>query len=458
MNTHAGRALIAATIAMWISVWTAPAVRAAGPEPQFTTPGQAEFDQFFQHLLAGFKIPPAANRAPRPPLLGSSPRAIGIDYTPEARCSDDNWKTTNPAPCNPQLSFNCDNPTISLCPASCQKCYDADLANLKDKLAVTTITSYQPNYYILTTAQKLAIKVLQGTFNDAIPSLAAASNSTHCFFSGQPIALCGPKYADAIIDGACGTTTPWNPATFCSGGPYIEPMNYPSGPPGQFIKDGTIIGIQIGNEALGTTIDDVKITPAVLSAAAQTLRTALDARGFGSVPIVISLVLGQEKQFCTGGAPPAGVNLIASHPYCDHVSISPPDWPLKGTPCWQQVQSLFADNSVASCGASHVFIGETGYNTGCPKSPDVPPGLIDEEQTFIEDLKTATCGSDSPSGFPTFLFAYSDVCPAGGCLAGCNTVGVPTEGNGYFGIFHTLKYLTEGEAVAKFGPPSLSCP
>jgi hypothetical protein len=457
MNTHKRRPLIIAMMAILFFASSLPPVQAGGPAPQITTPGQAEFEQYFKQLLAGVKLPPLA--APRPPLRASVGASIGIDYTPEARCSDNNWSTTTPAACNPQLSFNCDNPTISLCPANCQKCYDADLANLKSKLSVTTITSYQPNYYILTTAQKLGIKVLQGTFNDAIPGLAASDSSTNCFFSGQPFALCGSKYADAIIDGACGTTTPWDPAQFCTGGPYIEPMNFPHSSTGQFIKDGTIIGMQLGNEALNTTVDGVLITPALLSAAAQTLRAALNARGFTSLPIVISLVLGQEKQVCTGGAPPQGVSLIASHPYCNHVSLSPPDWPLKGTPCWQQVESLYTNNAVASCGATHVFIGETGYNSGCPNNPDVPAGLIGEEQTFIQDLKTATCGAGSPpSGFPTFLFAYSDVCPAGGCLAGCNTPGVPTEGNGYFGIFHTVNYLTEGEAIAKFTPPSLSCP
>jgi hypothetical protein len=454
--------LIATTLALLFSVWAAPLVNAASPGPQLTTPGQAEFDQFFQHLLAGFKLPPLTNPAPRPPLLGPvrSPASIGIDYTPEARCSDNNWSTPFPTACNPQLSFNCTNPTISLCPANCQKCYDDDLTNLQNTLHVSTITSYQPNYYILTTAQNLHIKVLQGTFNDAIPSLAASSDSTNCFFSGQSIALCGSKYANAILDGACGTTTPWDPAKFCVGGPYIEPMNNPdhASPTDQFIRDGTIIGIQIGNEAMGTTVDNVSITPAVLSAAAQTLRAALDARGFTSLPIVISLVLGQEKQFCSGGVPPAGVNLVAAHPYCDHVSKVPPDWQKTGGPCWDQVQQLYADNSVASCGASHVFIGETGYNSGCPNNPDVPAGLIGQEQAFIQSVKTATCGTMSPSGFPTFLFAYSDVCPATGCLPGCDTAGLPNEGNGYFGIFHTAGYLTMGDPVAKFTPPSLACP
>jgi hypothetical protein len=403
--------------------------------------------------------PPAASTTPPP--LGSTgpPSSIGIDYTPEARCSDNNWSTTTPVACNPQLSFSCANPTLSLCPTSCQSCYVSDLGNLKGSLNVSTITVYQPNYYILTAADQLHIKVMQGLFNDAIPSLAKPSTDTDCTYAGRPIALCGSKYADAILDGACDTTTPWDPATFCSHGAYVEPLNATTGSTGQFIKDGTIIAIQLGNEALGTTVDSEKITTSMISTAAQTLRAALNARSFTSTPIVVSLVLGQEQTFCTGGAPPAGVNYVAAHPYCNYVASVPPSWPKDGAQCWAQVKHLFTNISQQYCGASHTFIGETGYNTGCPNSPNVPSTTISHEQTFITDLKKSTCATPSASGFPAFLFAYSDVCPSTGCAPGCSDTGMPIEGNGYFGIFHTQGYGTEGTPVAKFTPvPSLACP
>ncbi len=402
------------------------------------------------------------NRSLFEKLHGVDSNAIGIDYTPEARCSDNNWTTATPVACNPQLSFTCTaNNPLSTCPTACQACYNDDLANLKSSLEVSTITSYQPNYYILTTAQNLKMKVFQGLFNDAIPSLAASDSATDCTFAGQPIALCGSKYAGALLDGACGTTTPWNPASFCgippNTGPYVEPLNYPNGPPGQFIKNGTIIAIQLGNEALGTTVNGQTITAQMIGTAAQTLRTALDARGFTHIPIVVSLVLGQESTFCANGAPPAGVDFIAAHPYCQNVAGVPPSWPNDGAQCWQQVQTDFSTISQASCGASHTFIGETGYNTGCPNSSNVPAGLIAEEQTFIANVRTSTCATSSQSGFPTFLFAYSDVCPSTGCAPGCSDAGSPLEGNGYFGIFYTQQYMTEGPAIAKFPPPSLVC-
>lgn len=394
------------------------------------------------------------------PLLGADTiNEIGIDYTPESRCSDNNWSTPFPTACNPQLSFSCpDGDPLSLCPTSCQSCYVSDLTNLQTSLNASTIISYQPNYYILTAANQRHIKVLQGLYNDAIPSLAAPATATNCTYAGAAIALCGSKYAGAMLDGACGTATPWNPATFCTGGPYIEPLNAPTGSTGQFIKDGTIIAMQLGNEALGTIVNGQTITAQMIITAARTLRAALDARGFLTTPIVVSMVLGQEQTFCTGGAPPAGVDYIAAHPYCNYVASVPPQWPNDGSQCWTQVQDLFSTVSQKYCGASRTFIGETGYNTGCPDSTNVPSTTIDDEQTFISDLKTSTCSAASASGFPTFLFAYSDVCPASGCAPGCSDPGLPNEGNGYFGIFHTQDYQTEGPAVAKFTPPSLLCP
>jgi hypothetical protein len=70
----------------------------------------------------------------------------------------------------------------------------------------------------------------------------------------------------------------------------------------------------------------------------------------------------------------------------------------------------------------------------------------------------ASCAAPSASGFPPFLFAYSDVCPSTGCAPGCSDAGLPLEGNGYFGIFHTENYQTEGTPVPKFTPEPLACP
>jgi len=56
-------------------------------------------------------------------LRGGPTNSIGIDYTPEARCSDNNWSTATPVACNPQLSFACTKgDPLSTCPRSCQNC------------------------------------------------------------------------------------------------------------------------------------------------------------------------------------------------------------------------------------------------------------------------------------------------------------------------------------------------
>jgi hypothetical protein len=68
------------------------------------------------------------------------------------------------------------------------------------------------------------------------------------------------------------------------------------------------------------------------------------------------------------------------------VASSPPVWPSGSNPaqtCWSQVQGVFNTDQTA-CGAGNVFLGETGYNTGCPNvygQQQVP-----NEQTYITQL------------------------------------------------------------------------
>jgi hypothetical protein len=387
---------------------------------------------------------------------------IALDYDPEVRCSDNNWTTTTPVACSPQLSFTCPAPppsdpfqNLSGCPDQCQSCFDKDLAFLQTNLAVNTLTVYQPNYYILTAAQKLGIKVLMGIFNDSVLALATPDDGmTSCTFAGAP-ALCGLAAVNSLIDGACGATTPWPTANFCTGSSYIPAFK-------SFFDDGTIVGIQLGNEILTSPINaqGTILTPAQVLSAAHTMRTGLNARGYNQVPLIVSFVAGTEKDLCVNGAPPANVDGIASHPYCNDVASVPPTWPFESgnTPvqaaqdCAQQVLDIFNQTAVASCGAAQSFIGETGYNTGCPGSPDEATHLSVAEN-FFPDMVSLACQNK----IPLFFFDYADACPAGGCLPGCP--GGPNEGNGYFGIYYTDNYQTKGDAVLKFpSVPSLACP
>lgn len=402
--------------------------------------------------------------APSPGAPGPAFSGINIDYAPEGRCSDDNWTTTNPAACNPQLSFTCSSTDTSLnnCPANCQACYTADIGTTKSTLKTGAITIYQPNYYILKAAQTSGIKVVLGLFDDSAQGLAQSDTATNCTYSGFAFPYCGTNYAQALFNGACGSCTPWLASSFCGAGgcgtapTYVAALNSSLG---EFLQNGTVIGIQLGNEILCTSppCQPPLLPAATISTAAQNLRTALNAAGFASVKVVVSLIEGQAATFCSGGAPPAGVDYIADHVYCSNVAGLPPSWPSGNNAaqqCWQQVQSVFASDQKA-CGAANVFLGETGYNTGCPMV--YGQQQVSNAQSFIEQLVNATCQSQVSGPLAPFLFEFGDVCPSGGCLAGCP--GQPQEGNGYFGIYYTQGYATEGPLETKFTSiPSLVCP
>ena len=345
---------------------------------------------------------------------------------------------------------------LSSCAANCQACFNSDLSTIKS-LNVGTITIYQPNYYILTAAQSAGIKVVLGLYDDSVSGLAAASGTTNCTYGGSPFPYCGTNYASALFGGTCGNITPWPPATFCessSNNPnatYVPALNSSAG---QFLQNGTIVGIQLGNEIFG------QLSAATFSTAAQNLRSALNSAGFSNVKIVVSLIEGQAAMFCSNSAPPTGVDYIADHVYCSvgssgGVASTPPVWPTGSNPaqtCWTQVQSVFATDQ-KSCGAGNVFLGETGYNTACPSvygQQQVP-----NEQGFITQMVSATCQNQVTGPLAPFLFEFGDVCPSGGCLAGCPNE--PTEGNGYFGMYFTQGYLTKGPLTTKFTIPALTC-
>lgn len=346
---------------------------------------------------------------------------VNVDYAPEGRCSDDNWSTSTPVACNPQLAFtSCTSGVLSSCAANCQMCFNSDLGTIKS-LNVATITIYQPNYYILTAAQSSGIKVVLGLYDDSVSGLAASNSATNCTYGGAPFPYCGAAYATALFNGTCGNVTPWPPATFCessSNNPnatYVAALNSSAG---QFLQNGTVVGIQLGNEILG------QVSASTLSTAAQNLRTALNAAGFSNIKIIVSLIEGQAAQFCSNGAPPTGVDYIADHVYCSvgssgGVASTPPVWPTGNNAaqtCWTQVQSVFATDQ-KSCGAANVFLGETGYNTGCPSV--YGQQQVSNEQSFITQMVSATCQNQVTGPLAPFLFEFGDVCPAGGCLAGC---------------------------------------
>lgn len=463
---------------------------------------------------------------------------LGLDYAPEARCSDEQWRPHHrPAACNPQPGQACGS-SLSSCPARCQKCYDDDLSFVQHNLKVNAITIYQPNYYILKAAKRLGMKVVVALLDDTVLGLASPTSQTQCTDGGSPLYLCGSNYAAGLLDGACIDTVGGDPfktcvshcsirsapkadcvngdcsctsnadclgpSNQCRKGAFLMPLNSPAS--GEFLRDGTVIGIQMGNEIFeGCQLPEVpgkhqrccehtktgrcyawQINREVMSGAAQTMRAALDRRGLNKVKISVALVQEQGPKFCQGGAPPAGVDYIADHAYCDFMANLPPYWSTTdGTECWKQARGQEFTLDQKACGASRTYIGETGFNTGCPLTAN-QERMLKAENDFVAAMVKAepTCnGQANPTPFPDFLFEYSDVGPAQGCLAGCGdparcnpacccsqhkcspTVrcepGCPAcTGNGYFGLVRTPGYRTSGfPPELKLDPmPSLMCP
>ncbi|HKD68984.1 MAG TPA: hypothetical protein VKB84_19225 [Candidatus Binataceae bacterium] len=469
---------------------------------------------------------------------------IGLDYAPEARCADENpnWIFgRRPRNCNPQLGQDertCGH-TLATCPNLCLKCYSDDLGFIRHDLQVNTITIYHPNYYVLKAARRHRMKVIVGLPNDAVLGLATPSDRSDCFYGGLPLAHCGTNYAAAMLDGACNDKVggdPFKPCAMrcshhleparqcvngdctcqsdsdclgpsnhCRAGRYLAPLNNPAS--GEFLSDGTVIGLQLGNEfSAGCDVVHVSgldqpccsyskktgqcnawvVNARMYSLAAQRLRTALNQRGAQKVKISVALVEKQGRKFCQNGKPPPGIDLIASHPYCDFVAEMPALWStMDGKRCWRQARYEKFPVDQKACGVANTYIGETGFNSGCPM-PGHDAALLKAEKDFVNAMvadEPLCKGQPNPTApFPNSLFEFTDVCPPGGCLAGC---GDPREcsyecccrhnctgsyvcssncpkciGNGYFGLFRTPGYATVGFPLEpKFDPtPSLLCP
>jgi hypothetical protein len=495
-------------------------------------------------LLACASAYAGAQSSAHPALHGTEqqPRLspIGIDYAPETRCSDNNpdWLSAQrPVACNPQLGVHGCGDTLNTCPARCDQCYSDDLSLIRRELKVNTITIYAPNYHILKAAQRLGMKVILGLYNDAVLGLAMPASQANCSSGGTALYLCGSKYASALIDGACSDRSGGDPfalcvsrcsirsdpardckngdcscnsdaeclgaANQCRRGAHIAPLN--NSLSGEFLRDGTVAVIQLGNEFMGQCqIPEVPgqhqpccdrdrtgkcrawiVNRQVISTAAQTLRRALDQRGLNKIKISYGLSDGSETEFCRDGAPPPGIDYVAAHPYCDWVAEMPPNWTtLKGAECWQQVRDDLAKVEKA-CGAAHTYIGETGYNSGCPLESKSDSRLKAERefvQAMLSDQRACKGQTDGTDAIPNFLFEFGDACPPAGCITGCGdpaqcnydccckhkcsgakkcAAGCPScLGNGYFGLYHTPHYSTAGfPPEPKFDPtPSLLCP
>ena len=274
---------------------------------------------------------------------------------------------------------------------------------------------------------------------------------------------------------------------------------------GEFLRDGTVIGIQMGNEFFqGCQIPEVPgkhqpccshsektgrcnawvVNREVMSTAAQTMRAALDRRGLNNIKIECRAGRGTGTAFLSKRRAPAGSGLyrrssllrLCRQPasLLDHCERSR----MLGTGAQPGVRV-----NQKACGVTHTYIGETGFNSGCPLTANQE--MLQAENDFVAAMvkaEPACNGQRNPTPLPNFLFEFGDVCPPQGCIAGCGDpqrcnptcccqhkcsaaircdAGCPAcVGNGYFGLFHTPNYGTSGfPPEPKLDPmPSLMCP
>ena len=248
----------------------------------------------------------------------------------------------------------------------CVACYEVDMVQM-NSVGANLFRLYSPNYSVTDAASKQGVSVVVGTENGTITKLANDPTFATTFLMGQ-------------YD------------------PYITPLE-------PHIKDGTIVGIILGNEVNGS-FGCTPCSPALLGMAATNLRAALNSiTGGSNVKIATTLVgiptttptaedycnatdldavgfdlycpvKGQSPPgptvVCTGKNIPAGCN---TPPQCVDVSIT--GWYETNTP-------------TACMGKS--FIGETGYTTGNTSNPGSnDTSLYPDLTTMLNTYKAWAC-------------------------------------------------------------------
>ncbi len=263
----------------------------------------------------------------------------------------------------------------------CADCYEVDMEQMST-VGVGLIRLYSPNYSVTEAASKKGVSVVVGTENATLTKLANDPSFATTFLKGQ-------------YD------------------PYITPLE-------PHIKDGTIVGIILGNEVNGS-FGCTPCSPTVVGDAATNLRTALNAITGGSdVKIATTLVgiptspttptaadycnqtnldgvgydlycplKGQSPPgatvVCTGKNMPAGCN---TPPQCVDVSIT--GW--------------YETNNPAAC-AGKAFIAETGYTTGNTSNPGSnDSSLYTDLTTMLDTYQTWACTNHVQS----FYFEWFD--------------------------------------------------
>jgi len=223
---------------------------------------------------------------------------FGVDYswTSISRCRNNRDITMDG--CDVNSAFETDpsapmpactgsaNPFCTL--DECVACYEVDMVQMKS-VGATLLRLYSPNYSVTDAASKQGVSVVVGTQNGTITKLASDATFAATFLKGQ-----------------------YNP--------YITPLE-------PHIKDGTIVGIILGNEVNGS-FGCAPCSPALLGMAATNLRAALNKITGGSNVKIATTLVGiptspatpTAEEYCNA----SDIDAVGFDLYCPLKGQSPP--------------------------------------------------------------------------------------------------------------------------------------
>jgi hypothetical protein len=295
----------------------------------------------------------------------------------------------------------------------CVACYEVDMTQMKS-VGATLFRLYSPNYSVTDAASKQGVSVVVGTENGTISKLAS-----------------DPTFATTYLKGQYS--------------PYITPLE-------PHIKDGTIVGIILGNEVNGS-FGCAPCSPALLGMAATNLRAALNAiTGGSSVKIATTLVgiptsptTPTAKEYCNA----SDIDAVGFDLYCPLKGQSPPGATTvctgKNMPAGcntppqcvdVSITGWYETNTPTAC-LGKSFIAETGYTTGNTSNPGSnDTSLYPDLTTMLNTYKTWACTNQIQS----FYFEWFDEDET--------NISAP---NKFFGIYEwTTTAVTQNYPTAKY--------
>jgi len=348
---------------------------------------------------------------------------FGVDYswTSISRCRNNRDITMDGCDVNAAFKTNPSAP-MPACTGSpnpfctldeCVACYEIDMEQMKT-VDATLLRLYSPNYSVTDAASKQGVKVVVGTENSTISDLASHPTFAATFLKGQ-------------YD------------------PYITPLE-------PHIKDGTIVGIILGNEVNGS-FGCTPCSPALLGMAATNLRAALnEITGGMDVKIATTLVgiptsptTPTAEEYCNT----VGLDAVGFDLYCPLKGESPPGATIvctgKNIPAGcntppqcvdVSITEWYENNTPTAC-MGKSFMAETGYTTGNTSNPGSnDKSLYPDLTTMLNTYKTWACINQIQS----FYFEWFDEDET--------NIGAP---NKFFGIYEwTTTAATQNYPTSKY--------